>query len=40
MRIECRDNLEFMKSIEDKSIDVIYCDIYMVPVENSQTTKI
>ena len=27
MRIECVDNLEFMKSIESNSIDVIYCDI-------------
>ena len=27
MRIECSDNLEFMKSIEDESIDLIYCDI-------------
>ena len=27
MRIECQDNLEFMKSIEENSIDVIYCDI-------------
>ena len=27
MRIECQDNLIFMKSIEDNSIDVIYCDI-------------
>ena len=27
MRIECQDNLEFMKSIEDNSVDVIYCDI-------------
>lgn len=27
MRIECQDNLEFMKSIEDNSIDLIYCDI-------------
>ena len=27
MRIECQDNLIFMKSIEDNYIDVIYCDI-------------
>ena len=27
MRIECGDNLEFMKSIEDNSLDLIYCDI-------------
>jgi DNA modification methylase len=27
MRIECQDNLEFMKSIEENSIDIIYCDI-------------
>ena len=27
MRIECQDNLEFMKSIESNSIDVIYSDI-------------
>lgn len=27
MKIECKDNLEFMKSIEDNSIDVIYSDI-------------
>ena len=27
MRIECLDNLKFMKSIEDESIDLIYCDI-------------
>jgi DNA modification methylase len=27
MRIECQDNLEFMKSIEDNSVDLIYCDI-------------
>ena len=27
MRIECIDNLEFMKSIDDNSVDLIYCDI-------------
>ena len=27
MRIECQDNLDFMRSIDDNSIDVIYCDI-------------
>lgn len=27
MRIECLDNIEFMKSIDDNSVDLIYCDI-------------
>jgi site-specific DNA-methyltransferase (adenine-specific) len=27
MRIECADNLEFMSSIADNSVDLIYCDI-------------
>ena len=27
MRIECQDNLDFMKTIDDKSLDLIYCDI-------------
>ena len=27
MRIECQDNLDFMKTISDSSIDLIYCDI-------------
>lgn len=27
MRIECKDNIEFMKTLEDSSIDLIYCDI-------------
>ena len=27
MRIECSDNLDFLKSINDSEIDLIYCDI-------------
>lgn len=27
MRIECQDNLDFIKSIESNTIDLIYCDI-------------
>lgn len=27
MRIECKDNLEFMKELQDNSIDLIYCDV-------------
>jgi site-specific DNA-methyltransferase (adenine-specific) len=27
MKIECCDNIEFMKSIENESVDLIYCDL-------------
>lgn len=27
MRIECKDNLEFMKELQGNSIDLIYCDV-------------